>query len=219
MAKKSATARLNFTKRALEALHSHGEQRVYYHDTQQPGLCLAVSPLGRKTFVLYRKIQGRPERIHIGPFPDLSIEQARGRAAALNAEIAKGLNPAQAQRALRQQLTLGDLFGEYLARHVAVHNTSPHNVQLLFDACLSPLRSLRLHEIRRADVVRLHTEIGRVRGPYAANRAIELLRTLFNRATDWEFHNGPSPALGIPAFREQKRERFLREDELPRFFK
>jgi hypothetical protein len=54
------------------------------------GLAMAVSPAGRKTFILYRKIAGRPERITIGLYPDLSIEQARGKASELNSVIAQG---------------------------------------------------------------------------------------------------------------------------------
>src|SRR5207245_2120542 len=96
---------------------------------------------------------------------------------------------------------------------------SPRNVRWLFRACLCPLGNRKLHQIRRADVVRLHSEIGRARGPYAANRAIQLLRTLFNRASDWELYSGPNPALGLQFFREHKRKRFLQADEMPRFLK
>jgi hypothetical protein len=46
-------------------------QRAYYYDVKVRGLAVAVSPAGKKTFLPYRKVAGRPERIAIGPFIDL----------------------------------------------------------------------------------------------------------------------------------------------------
>jgi integrase len=210
---------LSFTKRALEAIsRPEGSQRTYYYDTRVRGLAIAVSRSGRKTFCLYRKIQGHPERIAIGPFPDVTVEQARGIAHELNSTIAKGVNPADKQRGRRHELTLEELFQEYLTRHVASHYKSARNVEWLFRTYLAPLSNRKLSSVRSADVARLHSDLGRHRGRYAANRAIELLRAMFNRAQTWELFNGPNPALGIQRFREQSRERFLHADELPRFF-
>jgi len=217
----SRNSSLNFTKRALDALGSlHSSQRTYYHDTAVRGLTLAVSPSGRKTFCLYRKIQGRPERISIGPFPDLTIEQARGVAHDLNSSIAKGINPADGLRTRRQELSLEEFFHEqFRARHVLSHYKSPRNVDSIFNSSLKTLAKQKLGSIRSRDVTKLHIDLGGERGPYSANRAIELLRTMFNRATDWNLFHGPNPVVGVHRFREQARRRFLHADELPRFFK
>src|SRR4051794_8725415 len=96
---KLVARRVHFTKKALDRLRTPSNgQRAYHYDTCVRGLAVAVSPAGRKTFVLYRKIAGHPERISIGPYPDLSIEQARGKASELNAVIANGENPAAQKR-------------------------------------------------------------------------------------------------------------------------
>ena len=84
--------------------------------TQQLAGHLAVSPTGKKVFVLYRKVDRRPERITIGPYPDLTIEQARNRADELNGAIARGENPAAKKRIVRDEMTLGELFETYLER-------------------------------------------------------------------------------------------------------
>ena len=52
-------------------------QRAYYYDAKVRGLAVAVAPLGKKTFVLYRKVMGRPQRITICPYIYLSVDQAR----------------------------------------------------------------------------------------------------------------------------------------------
>jgi integrase len=173
-----------------------------------------VTPKGKKTFFLYRKIEGRPERVRIGPFPDFTIEQARGRAAALNSDIAKGLNPAQERRTLGDNPSLGELFTRYLTEHVAVHNKCPRNPRWFFKACLSPLENRKLHEIQRSDVERLQLAIERQRGPYTSNRAMQLLRSLLNWASARESYVGPNPVLGIRLFAERKRERFILAEEM-----
>src|SRR5689334_22550106 len=82
---KAVAKRFHFTKKRLDALEAPNDgQRAYYYDDEVRGLTMAVSPLGKKVFVLYRKVAGRPERVTIGPYPDLSIEQARGQAMQMN---------------------------------------------------------------------------------------------------------------------------------------
>lgn len=69
---------IEFTKRTLLAIQPPAEaDRDWYRDANCPGLWLAVFKSGVKSFVMYRKIHRRPERIRIGAFPELSIEQAR----------------------------------------------------------------------------------------------------------------------------------------------
>src|SRR5215467_5596397 len=91
----SGARKFNFTRERIADLPcpTNG-QRAYYYDAKVRGLAVAVSCLGKRSFVLYRKVSGRPERITIGPFLDLSIDQARKRAEQLNADIALGENPA-----------------------------------------------------------------------------------------------------------------------------
>src|SRR4051812_559195 len=106
--------KLNFIRKALDALRAPaGTPRVYHYDTAVRGLAFAVSPTGRKTFLLIRKINGRPERITIGRYPDLSIEQARGRASEMNAAIARGENPGDRRRTIRAEMSLQELFDAY----------------------------------------------------------------------------------------------------------
>jgi integrase len=50
-----------------------------------------------------------------------------------------------------------------------------------------------------------------------ANRVLELLSSIYNRAVEWGYR-GSNPAHGINPFRETKRDRFIRADELPRLF-
>ena len=71
-------------------------------------------------------------------------------------------------------------------------------------------------QVSRDDVARLHRRIGRTR-PYEANRTLDLLRLMFNLARLWYFLDpaAENPAEGIKKFHEEKRNRWLKLEELP----
>jgi integrase len=210
--------KFHFTRERIDALPAPTNgQRSYSYDAKIRGLAVAVTGLGKKTFILYRKVSGRPERITIGPYGDLSIEQARKRAEEMNAAIALGGNPGTERRTVRDEMTLQELFGMFLELYAKVHKKRWKDDIDIFNLYLSGWKLRKISSIRKMDVVALHTRIGR-KHPYAANRAIELLCSMFNRArTEWEW-TGVNPAAGIKGFPEKKRDRFLQASELPAFF-
>jgi integrase len=210
--------KFNFNKKNLAVLPPSGtDQRTYYYDAGARGLCLAVSPAGKKTFVLYRKIAGKPERITIGPFPDLSIEEARGKVSELNGAIARGENPASKRRLVRDEATLGELFATFLEHHAKPYRKTWKNDQGRFDKHLNGWKPRKLSDITRMDIVTLHKNIGARSGHYIANRIIELLRIMFNKAAEWGW-DGENPATKIKTFKERSRRRFLQPAELPPFW-
>jgi integrase len=211
-------AKFNFTKKAIDLLVS-GPTRRYFYDSQVRGLALAVDPTGRKTFLLYRKVKGRPERVRIGTFPDMSIEGARTQAQGMNVVIAQGGNPAQERRSVRAEMTLQELYDTWLLLYAKERKRTWKNDQWTFDRYLHGWKLKKLSSIRRQDVIELHGQIGRKHGKYMGNRVVELLSSMFNRArTDWGYE-GVNPAEKIRPFKERKRARFLDGNELPAFFK
>lgn len=119
--------KFKFTKRKLESLKPT-DKTITYHDTETTGLKLTISKAGTYTFMVYRKIKGRPERVKLGNFPALTVEQARKSADTVNATIAQGENPNDGRRAERAELTLQDLFDEYLKTHANL--TRNHGVMM-----------------------------------------------------------------------------------------
>ncbi|MBF0371030.1 MAG: tyrosine-type recombinase/integrase [Magnetococcales bacterium] len=217
--KRTPSKRINFTKRALQALTPPAKgKRSYVYDTKTPGLAVSVTPAGTKSFFVHRKIEGRPERIVLGRFPDISVENARAMAARTVGQIAEGKNPAAMKRADREEMTFGELFQEFLDRHAMVHKKSWKDDVSLFNRYLKPMGKRKLSTIRKADVQRLHSKIGKSGHPYGANRMLSLISVLFNKAGDWGLWDKANPATGITKFKEKSRDRFLEADELPRFF-
>ncbi|MBE0567982.1 MAG: site-specific integrase [Krumholzibacteria bacterium] len=215
--------RFRFTKDDLTAIPPPPSgRRAYVYDTfpRAKGLGLAVTPAGTKTFFLHRRVDGRPERIRIGSFPTLTVEQARKAAITLNAEIDQGGNPQDDRRQKRAEITFGELFAEYLEKHAKPHKKTWRQDEQLFDGKLrGPWGARKVSSISRRDVQSLHVAVGRESGNYRANRLLALISSVFNKGASWGLAKGENPAAGVPRFRERSRERFLQADELPRFFK
>ncbi|MDO6461923.1 tyrosine-type recombinase/integrase [Granulosicoccaceae sp. 1_MG-2023] len=213
------TNRLKFTKRSIEAIEP-ADKLVTYHDTERKSLKLSVSPKphGTKTFFVYRKIRGRPERIKIGRFPDITIELARQQASVIDAEIAKGHNRNDVKRALRDEPTLGELFDRYKSDQQRKGKKSLANEVSIYRNHLRTLGSRKLSHVTTEALKALHAKIS-IDHPTQANRVLSLARTLFNAAIhDYGLFNGDNPCAGIRKNHEQPRDRFLMSDELSRFF-
>jgi len=211
--------RFAFTKSRLQALPVPTSGRDLYHDEKTPGLVVTVTPTGSKSFALYRRIQGRPARLHIGSFPAITVEQARKLAAGLNVAIAAGHDPQETKRTRREEPTLQELWDHWLL--YAKAHKKPRSVEedeRLWRLYLSPWSGRQLSRVRREDVTALHARMGRESGLYRANAMIRLLRAMFNRA-DGLGWGGENPAARIRLFSERSRDRFLSPGELPKFFK
>lgn len=214
-----ASHHINFTKAALEkAAPPEKGKRDYYYDQREQGLVMAVTPGGSRSFYLYKRVEGRPERIYLGKFPDMSIENARKQAAKTKGTIASGKNPQTEKRAIRDEMTFAALFGEYMEKYSKVHKRSWRYDEREVNKFLSHWFKRKISSITKSEVERLHAKTGKENGLYQANRLLERIRSIFNKAIEWGWQ-GTNPATGIKKFKEQSRDRFLQPDELPRFFR
>ena len=208
---------INFTKRSIEACVSPDKAAKYYYDTKTRGLCIRITATGVKTFVFYRWVNKKPERITIGRYPDISPEQARGIASDYNAAIARGENPATAQKRKHTEWTFVDAFNAYIERHAKHHNKTWMEEIKNYNRYLKHWANKKLSYITRSDIQRLHTRLGTDNGHVTANRTLELVRVIFNKAIFWEQHTTINPAIGITKYKVQSRERFLQPNEIERF--
>ena len=72
-------------------------------------------------------------------------------------------------------------------------------------------------QISKQEVQRLHEQICNENGLYQANRLLERMRAIYNKAIEWGW-TGTNPTNGIKKFKEKSRDRFIQPNELPRFF-
>lgn len=220
---RSGKATINFTKAAIESLPQPATGSKYYYDSKVSGLAIWVGASGVKTFYLYRKVDRRPERIKIGRYPDLTVDQARNRAMTLNAEISGGANPAELKRARRAEMTFGELFEEYYKNHSVPNKKTAAEDRQKFDRYLASnvegvnLASRQLSAITKLDIAQLFNKIS-VEHKITANRVLALVSSIFGKAIEWDIWSQINPCQGIRKHREISRDRFLQPDELPKFF-
>ena len=213
----------SFTKPTLEALPlPEAGKRAVYHDKKTTGLQIRVSSTGAKTFCIYRRVKGgQPERITLGRFPEMTIEQARKKAAEINAEIENGASPAKVRRAHREEPAFGEVFDLFIlgkrkrdGRPLSDRTRRDYRDSIRIH--LSMIKDLKLSRIGRDDVKRAHAAITKI-SPASANRAVAIISSVFNYATDeLGIYSGVNPAAKIKKNYEAPRERFAQKDELPR---
>lgn len=213
--------KFNFTKAAIAALPLPEDgKRANYHDTNPKGagLQLRVTSSGVKTFCVFRRVRnGSPERVTLGRFPVMTIEQARCKAAEILLQIASGSNPAEIERQRKAEQTFHSLFTEYLERHSKPRKRTWYedvsNYRLYLD---KPLSSKKLSSITRQDIARIHHGITKAGYSTQANRVLALISSVFNWGISVDLCNA-NPAHGIKRNKEYSRDRFLQADELPKF--
>lgn len=211
----------NFTKTAINALElPDKKQGVTYRDTHTKGLTLMVFPSGSKTFYYVKRIAGKVEKVKVGRFPDLTVEQARNKVSEFNNAVARGENPQDRRRAFNNEITFRELHAWFIDTY-ATHHKAESSVKEdigLFNRHLADWGTRRISNITEHDVFTKHQTIGVQKGKYTANRTLELIRAMFNRAIDLGHWKGSNPARGTKKFKEVSRDRFLQADELQRFF-
>src|SRR5262249_47517799 len=117
----------------------------------------------------------------------------------------------------RQGETVRDLCEAYLERHASRKRSAHDDRRRIAQHILPTWGHRKADSITRADVAALHTKIGQ-HAPYEANRIVALLSKMFELARRWGFvpENAVNPARGIDKFKEQKRDRWVTQEELPR---
>jgi len=206
---------INFTNLWVEGLTLPTTGRGYYNDAQEKGLGLYTTPNGAKTFYLRKRVKGRDERIIIGSAELISVEKARIQARLIKEQIAEGLDPvAEKKKHLFSQLTLGVHCKDYMEIYSKNHKKTWKHDQRDIDRFFSPWFHRRLCDITRFEVQKLYQKICEENGMFQANRSIERLNGIYNKAIEWGWQ-GENPAKKIKRYREKVRERFIQPEEMP----
>jgi integrase len=214
---------IRISKRTVDALAPASKAFVSY-DLDLKGFGVRVWPSGVKKWIVeYRPGAGgrrtAKRRVTLGSVTALTPDQARRAAADLLANVRLGKDPAQDRQKARQTPTLSAVIQRYLTEEVEPKRKSGTAVlyrDYLTRLVQPELGAVRVTEVSRSDVARLHREIGATR-PVTANRVLATLSGVFAFAAREELVPAAfNPTRGIEAFREQARERFLTTDELER---
>ncbi len=208
-----------FRQSEIDAIALPAKGHVEWWDEKTPSLAIRVSSTGFKSFVWVGRYAGEFKRVSIGPYPATTIIKARDMAKLMTAQVIAGEMPTTKAKTIRDEWTLGELFAWYLETLSKPHKRTWKWDERQFDRVLSPWRNRNVSQIERAEVQKLHLELKEARGPYAANKMLELLGHMYKEGKIHNKHKVPcdNPVTGIKRFPRVERERFLDQEELPRF--
>lgn len=210
-----------FTKRIIDALQPAPiGMRLEYRDTEVKGLCLRITDKGAVTFSVHKRVKnGRVQRITIGRYPAISVEQARKRSLEHISMLASGVSVADGLKRKRSEMTFGALFDLYYSQHSVQNKRSHKDDRRHYEMYLDKsLGGRRLSEIERADISSLHAYITTKGSRVAANRVVALISSVFGWGTNRGYCTS-NPASRITRNKEESRDRYILRDEMPFFLK
>jgi hypothetical protein len=207
--------RFRFTKRKITDLPKP-EREVQYRDKEIHVLALKHYPSDKKTFIVNGACKGLGTiSFKLGSFPALSLEEARREAMAAKLKMQKGIHPTLEQNNAFKESTFNEAFENWIENHCRLKN-SPRTVSeniSLYRLYVGPLiGKWRIGQITPKMVedlnIRAYNKDGKYSTEdcrkenrrYAANRAVGLVRAVFNYQGDlgWD---GSNPATRIKKFR------------------
>lgn len=208
---------LLFTKEILQEIKAPEAKRDLYKDTKEKGLLLIVLYGGSKKFYLGVVLSKKYHRIKIGVFPDLSITDARPKASELKGEIAKGYyNPIAEKARLSKEPTFKEFYDRYLNEYSKINNKRWKDYAASVNRYAKHLYNRKISTIKKADIQELFNKLTQT-AKYGANKFLEILRPVFNKAIEWELIK-VNPDIVITKHQEQSRDCYLTREEIPQFF-
>lgn len=211
----------NLTKRVVEAIRLPMAGSETFTDEKDAYLKLVVTPSAR-TWRYVRKWNGQVLFLTLGRYPDVTPDQARTAARLASADIARGIDPREKKRRARKAGTWGDLFTWYMDQHAKPNKRTWKWDEEQNRLYCASWKGRKLDSITKDFVRRWHQTISRNRGKIAADRALALVKCVFNRAIDADLFEGNNPASGVAmnykSAKRYSRNRFLNADEIKRLF-
>lgn len=152
--------------------------------------------------------------------PGLTLGQARSLVLALRAEFSAGRNPFEhaPRPEPRVEMTVGQLFDEYFARHLAPHKKTAQDCQNRFNHDCQEFASRIASTVTRMEAIQWHQSLAVKKpwngkrqkgGKYTANRALQLMRAVYGKGLLWGLVEGENPFSRIELFEETQRDEAL----------
>ena len=211
-------AAIRLTKRLVES-HRSDARDIILRDSEIKGFLCKITPRGHRVYMLYyRTKDGQERRPKIGVHGEITCDQARKIAQQWKAEVAAGSDPSAHKSASRQAPTVSQLCDRYLEEHAKGRkkpSSLRNDAQMIVRFIKPDLGARKVASATVEDIARLHQRLRNT--PYQANRLLALLAKMFSLAEAWGLRsNGSNPTRHVGKFREQKRQRYLTNEELER---
>ena len=177
-------------------------------------------PSGRNVYIVQTRMAGRLRTVTIGPASVLTRHQAQMVARRVIAYAQVGRDPATDRKRIRSAPRFDDFLGEYWSRWspqwkastLATHDG--YRRQYLDGA----FKGVFIDELNEGHVTKWFADLNNRTGPGAANRTLEILKNMLNKAEVWGYRlENTNPCRSVRPNKRRQCERFLTAEELARF--
>lgn len=205
------------TKRLVDSLKPEVSDVVHWDDGLS-GFGVRVRPTGRKSYIVKCRCRGRQIKMTIGTHGPMTVEQARTKARGIIADAKAGQDPSAEHCRMRKSPTMKELGQRFLDEYVPTHcrATTEREYRRSVELFINPeIGTRKVIDIERTDIAKLHHDL-RYK-PYQANRTLGVISKMFNLAEIWGLRpDGSNPCRHVKKYKEEKRERFLSDEEYKR---
>lgn len=177
-------------------------------------------PSGRNVYIVQTRMAGRLRTVTIGPASVLTRHQAQMVARRVIAYAQVGRDPATDRKRIRSAPRFDDFLEEYWSRWSPQWKASTletHNGyrrQYLDGA----FKGVFIDELNEEHVTKWFADLNNRTGPGAANRTLEILKNMLNKAEVWGYRlENTNPCRSVRPNKRRQCERFLSAEELARF--
>ncbi|MEW7008139.1 tyrosine-type recombinase/integrase [Lentilitoribacter sp. EG35] len=201
-----------FTTKSIEALKPATVKRYEVRDAKVQGLHIRVSTSGTRIFCVFVRRDQKRRRIKIGPYPMVSLADARRKAMELARDAELGtLKPQEPKE--EGCPTLGKIIPDFIRLYAQPNTKDWKGTQSILKK-FDPIARKRLNEIKRTDIVRILDDIVASGTPTRANRALAAIKKLMNWCVDRGVIETSPVAHLRPPTKEISRDRVLSHDEI-----
>lgn len=202
-----------------------GKQAVHW-DSELKGfgvLCSGVS--NSKTYIAQRVLPGgRTRRITVGAVAEITLDEARERAADTLDCLRRGVDPKRRVHIPTVKETMED----YFASRKDLRPATLRVYRTCVERYLKPWLDTPIHEITSDMVEERHAAIAaevadekfKRKGGSAANLTMRVFRTMYNFVADRVPAMPPNPVRRLKRqwFPERRREKIVRSEDMPKFY-
>lgn len=210
------------TAAAVERLKPPEKGQVEHFDAGYPGLAFRTSYGGGRSWVYFYRAHGKLRRLTLGPYPALSLAEAREAWRRARDAVDRGEDPAaaKAEAKKREPDTVRSVGETFITKYARPRNRTADEVERMLALHLYPVLGTRpIEKVTRRDILDLLDTIEERASAARANRVLANVRRMFS----WAVERGiieVSPVASVkPPGQEQTRDRVLTDDELRAFLR
>ncbi len=210
-----ALADVGVDEKAFPPTRGRPRDTVWF--TMESGFGMRRYASGRNVYIVQSRMNGRVRTITIGPASLLTQAMAASVAKRVIAHALVGNDPAEDRKRIRNAPAFDDFVKEYWEKCAPTWKLSTRKSQDVYRRILidGKFPDRYVDDIEPGDIARWFARATDSCGPGGANRVVDLLRAMFNKAEQWGYRlENTNPCTGQRKNRARKFQRFMTPEQM-----